>query len=204
MADHENLTLALLAAVNELGVIGKSRTADAGSYSYNYADLEAVVEGNVKPVLAAHGLAVRTPVSGHPDGLAVTVKFIHVSGETLDDDPLPFPRGANAQATGSAITYFRRYALCASLNLTTGDDDDGAAAMARHEPAAPPVPGFRSSLMAATENLTDAERELLRAWLKEEGLPDRPSLMDAEQADRVCEWILHGLPKVGRHLEGDQ
>lgn len=59
-----------------------------------------------------------------------------------------------------------------------------------------PVPGFRSSLMAATEGLSDAERALLRVWLAEEGLPDRPSLMNAEQADRVCEWLLHGLPKV--------
>lgn len=57
----------------------------------------------------------------------------------------------------------------------------------------PPVPGFRSSLMAATEKLTDVERGVLREWLKVEGLPDRPSLMNAEQADRVCEFILHDL-----------
>lgn len=63
----------------------------------------------------------------------------------------------------------------------------------RQEEQQAPVPGFRSSLMAATEKLSDPERAVLRDWLKAEGLPDRPSLMDAEQADRVCEFILHDL-----------
>jgi hypothetical protein len=31
----------------------------------------------------------------------------------------------DAQGQGSAITYARRYALCAVLNLVADDDDDG-------------------------------------------------------------------------------
>lgn len=58
------------------------------------------------------------------------------------------------------------------------------------------VPGFGSSLMAAVEKLSNDERGLLRSWLSVNGLPDRPSLMDAEQADRVCEFILHDLPNM--------
>ena len=84
------------------------------------------------------------------------------------------------------------HALLSALGMATGEDDDGAAAV----PAAPPIPGFRSSLMDAVGKLDLGERELLRAWLAEEGLPDRPSAMNAEQADRVCDYIMHGMPKA--------
>ncbi len=77
------------------------------------------------------------------------------------------------------------------------DDEKHTTSDSRSGPARDvPVPGFRSSLMAAKDKLTEAERGLLREWLKDEGLPDRPSEMNAEQASRTAEWILHGLPKV--------
>jgi hypothetical protein len=191
---HPNLAAAMVAALGELDVIVKSRTADAGSYSYDYADLADIVS-ETTPVLARHGLAARTPVHAYGDGLAVSVRILHTSGEEHVDEPLPFPRGANAQATGSAITYFRRYALLASLNLATGDDDDGA--KAAHAAAAPdPVQGFRSSLIDAMNALTPAELKAVRVWLKEQGLPVSPAQMTADQADRACEYILHGLPKI--------
>lgn len=63
-------------------------------------------------------------------------------------------------------------------------------------PQAPPVPGFRTSLTNAIAGLTDAEREALREWVAEQGLPNRPALMNEEQSERVCEFILHGLPKI--------
>jgi hypothetical protein len=53
----------------------------------------------------------------------------------------------DAQGMGSAITYARRYALCAVLNLVADDDDDGA----------------RASRRASTGNLaTDAQKKRLR------------------------------------------
>lgn len=190
---------ALVTALAQLKVVEQGRTVDyttkAGErVNYGYADLGDIVALS-RPVLAEQGLVVLTPVHAHGDGLACTVIILHTSGQRLELGPFPFPHGRDAQATGSMVTYHRRYALVAALGMAVGnDDDDGATAVARD--VAAPVPGFRSSLMAATENLTDVEREQLRRWLKEEGLPDRPSRMNAEQADRVCEWLLHGMPKV--------
>lgn len=189
---HESLASALVHALSELTVIEKGRTANAGSYSYDYADLGDIVK-HTRPVLARHGLTVLTPLHAHGNELACSVVIFHESGQREDFGPFPFPHGRDAQATGSMVTYHRRYALLAALGMATGEDDDGAAAVPRQAPAQ--VPGFRASLMAATENLTEVERGLLRDWLKEEGLPDRPSKMNAEQADRVCEWLLHGMPK---------
>lgn len=198
MTEHPTLAAALVAALADLTVVEKGRkvdfkTKDGQRINYDYADLPATV-AVTRPVLAEHGVVALTPVHDHGNGLACTVILLHTSGERMDLGPFPFPHGRDAQATGSMVTYHRRYALTAALGMAAGDDDDGAAAQPREE--APPVPGFRSSLMKTVEKLTDAERACLRDWLKEEGLPDRPSLMDAEQAGRTVDYILHGLPQV--------
>jgi hypothetical protein len=135
--EHENLASALVAALADLTVIEKGHTADAGSYKYDYADIADVVK-RTRPPLAEHGIIVLTPVHDHGNGLACTVTMLHTSGDRLDFGPFPFPHGRDAQATGSMVTYHRRYALVAALGMAAGDDDDGAAAQARTETYAPP------------------------------------------------------------------
>lgn len=135
MADQPNLAAALVAALTDLCVVEKSRTANAGSYSYDYADLAAVV-GVTRSSLAKHDVIALTPIHDHGPGLACTVVLLHSSGERMDLGPFPFPPGRDAQATGSMVTYHRRYALLAALGMATGEDDDGAAAV----PAAPAPP----------------------------------------------------------------
>lgn len=193
MSDQSELATALVAALTDLTVVEKDAHADLGTYGYDYATLPGLVKAT-RPTLAEHGIVALTPLHDHGNGLACSVVLLHSSGERMDFGPFPFPHGRDAQATGSMVTYHRRYALLAVLGMAAGDDDDGAKAVPAEPPT--PVPGFRSSLVAATEKLNDAERELLRAWLSESGLPDRPSKMDAEQAGRTVEWILH-MPKAG-------
>jgi len=57
---------------------------------------------------------------------------MHTSGEFLTHKPTRLPVGMDAQKTGSAITYARRYSLMAALGLAT-EDDDGASAPPRKE-----------------------------------------------------------------------
>lgn len=132
MTDHPNIAAALVAALADLTVIEKARTADTGKYSYSYADIADVVK-RTRPALAEHGLVALTPLHDHGDGLACTVTLLHASGDRLDFGPFPFPHGKDAQATGSMVTYHRRYALVAALGMAAGDDDDGAAAQPRQE-----------------------------------------------------------------------
>lgn len=135
--EHPSLAAALVAALADLVAVQKGRQANAGSYSYTYADIGDLI-GDTRPVLAEHGLVALTPVHGHDGRLACTVELIHVSGETKTFEPLPFPEGRDAQATGSWITYFRRYALLAALGMATTDDDGAEATVAsRHQPTAP-------------------------------------------------------------------
>jgi hypothetical protein len=130
VTDHPNIAAALVAALADLTVVEKGRTAKAGSYTYSYADIADVVK-LTRPVLAKHGLVALTPVHDHGDDLACTVSLLHSSGERLDFGPFPFPHGETAQATGSAVTYHRRYALVSALGMAAGDDDDGASAAPR-------------------------------------------------------------------------
>lgn len=124
------LSAALVLALADLMVVGADRTANAGTYSYKYADIADVVKAT-RPVLQKHGLVALTPVHAHGDGLACSVWLVHSSGERMILGPFPFPHGRDAQATGSAVTYHRRYALIAALGMAAGDDDDGAGAIAR-------------------------------------------------------------------------
>jgi len=192
------IAAALVAALAELTVVDKGRTAkiptkDNKSYSYSFADISDVVRCT-RPVLAEQGLVALTPIHDHGDGLACTVTLLHTSGERLDLGPFPFPHGVDARATGSMVTYHRRYALIAALGMAAGDeDDDGAEAAPRGVPV--DVPGYRTSLIGAMNKLSAAESKTVRAWCKEQGLPQNPAQMDADQADRVTDYILHGLPK---------
>lgn len=173
---------ALVAALAELTVVESTRTAKVetkggNSYTYGYADIADAVR-YTRPVLAKHGLVALTPVHEHKDGLACSVILVHSSGETLDFGPLPFPAGPNAQATGSAITYHRRYALLAALGIGVADDDDGKAAT-RRAPASVPADKSWSdtaerdvawdALKAESAELPPAQAKELREWLRTQG-----------------------------------
>lgn len=123
---------ALVDASVELVDIERTKTADAGTYTYRYVDLAAVLTV-VRPVLHSHGLAVlqlvETDQSGNALGVNVRTLIVHRSGATLTSPPLRLTvPSTDPQRVGSAITYGRRYSLMATLNLAGDDDDDGAAA----------------------------------------------------------------------------
>lgn len=187
MSDTTTLAEDLVAALADLTVVEKGHTANAGTYSYSYADLADVVKVT-RPVLAAHGLVALTPVHEHGSGLACTVTLLHVSGDLMSFGPFPFPHGRDAQATGSMVTYHRRYALVAALGMAAGDDDDGAAAQPRQQED-PAVPGLRSSVEAAIAKLTDAQKDDLKAWFVAADLPP-VRRMNAEQCGAVIEHLM--------------
>lgn len=132
------LAAALVEALKDLSVVDKNATADAGSYKYDYADIAEVVK-LTRPKLAEHGIVALTPITEHTNGLACTVILLHSSGERLDLGPFPFPVGRDAQATGSMVTYHRRYALLAALGMAAGADDDDGATGKPHEPRDEPA-----------------------------------------------------------------
>lgn len=167
MSEHSGLAAALVAALADLTVVEKGRTVDiktkaGGRINYDYADIADVVK-LTRPVLAGHGIVALTPVHDHGSGLACTVTLLHASGDRLDFGPFPFPHGHDAQATGSMVTYHRRYALVAALGMAAGDDDDGAAA----KPRQPQPAGMsKDEAVALVKSLAKGDAEKAKAaWI---------------------------------------
>jgi len=133
----ESLAAALAAFQAELPKLGKGSTAtvrsDKGNYSYKYATL-ADVSLAVLPLLGKHGLSFSAkPTLDDAGRFVLEYALRHTSGEA-DCGKYPLPTGT-PQQVGSAVTYARRYALCAITGLAPDDDDDGKAATDGYEPA---------------------------------------------------------------------
>ncbi len=112
-------------ALAEMPAIPKDQTADAGSYSYKYADLPTI-RSMILPVLTAHNLAVAQDVQTVEGRISVTTRVYHSSGHVEEFGPLQLSAGASPQQAGSATTYARRYGLEAALGLASSEDTDAA------------------------------------------------------------------------------
>jgi hypothetical protein len=124
------LVEALVAVQGQLPVLAKDKAANYGKY----ADLVQVHEA-VLPLLVEHGLCWTCCPTTLDDGRPVLEYALrHVSGESIGGR-YPLPPGASPQQLGSAVTYGRRYSLCAVLGVVADADDDGAAAEASARPA---------------------------------------------------------------------
>lgn len=137
MTETTSLAQALAILQTRLPKIEKSQKADVptkngGSYSYNYADL-AQITRLLMPILGDLGLSFIAKPTTTTDGrFVLAYRLLHTSGES-EDGEYPLPSGSSPQAIGSAITYARRYCLCAVTGVAPEDDDDGAAAQAEAE-----------------------------------------------------------------------
>ena len=129
----ENIHAALAAAQAEFGAVTKNKKCTAfGNSPYRYADLQSILDA-CRPALNRHGLFLTQ--RAEVEGMTVKVETIvtHVSGESLSSGVMAMTAQAgtkisSVQATGSALTYARRYSLSAFLGVAADDDDDGSAA----------------------------------------------------------------------------
>lgn len=100
----------------------------ARGHNSNYAPLEKINEV-VRPTLQKHGFAVTFRTQQNDNAVEITAVLSHREGHHQETSlvlPLDSSGSKNAvQAIGSTISYGRRYALCALLNVSTGDDTDG-------------------------------------------------------------------------------
>jgi hypothetical protein len=105
-----------------------------GSYSYTYADLAGISE-QLLPLLTNCGLSFICKPTVTERGFVLAYSLLHVSGER-EDGSYPLPTSGTPQQVGSAITYARRYCLCAVSGVAPEDDDGRAAEEAARAPAA--------------------------------------------------------------------
>lgn len=91
-------------------------------FKSRYVDLSGVLKSAQK-LLAKNGLAVMQIISG---GDIITL-LTHKSGQWIKSI-CPIGNYKTQQERGSAITYTKRYAICAILGIAADTDDDGNSA----------------------------------------------------------------------------
>jgi len=114
------LATALCKAQSQMG--GAVKDSSNPFFKSSYADLTSVIKA-IKQPFADNGLSyTQFPVSNE-NGVGVSTRLMHVSGQWLEMEyTLPTVK-QDPQAAGSAITYARRYALQSIAGIPTADDD---------------------------------------------------------------------------------
>lgn len=124
---HKSVFEALFAVQQNLPHVGKDSTADLGKFKYKYADLNAVQDA-LFPLFKENELVWFATGTIVDDTFALAYQLTHYPTGTAIQGTYLLPKSA-PQEIGSALTYARRYALCAVTGLAPGgDDDDGAKA----------------------------------------------------------------------------
>jgi hypothetical protein len=167
---------AFFAMQQELPEVKKTSEADAGNRGImHYANLKTVTDA-VYPVLAKFGFMWSCQPDIDDSKPVLRYELTHIS-HTVDNPQqrtgtYPIFGDNKPQALGAAITYARRYALCAVVGLTPDKEDEGEgkalspatikrrAAATKNEAApapdpdavpGPPLPGEPADRMTQTQ-----------------------------------------------------
>lgn len=111
----------ILKLQTEIGVLSKTETNPF--FKSKYFDINGLL-AQLQPLLEKYKLCVIQPLTycGERPALLTYVWDVE-KGEKLLSDYVPLPDLQDPQKMGSAITYYRRYAL-QSLFLLQAEDDD--------------------------------------------------------------------------------
>ena len=104
---------------SEVGKIKKG--SNNPFFKSKYAALPDILDAISEPLSSAELVIVQFPC----DNWGLTTRLLHVSGEYFEETYHMTPVKQTPQDAGSVITYQRRYAIGAILNLNIDEDDDG-------------------------------------------------------------------------------
>ena len=132
----ENMNTLLSTPCNEVvTALGKAQAdmpiigfdAQNPHFRNRYATLAHIL-ATVRPVLASHSLALTQ--LGTANGGLVTI-IAHTSGQWIAGELPIIAEKVGPQPFGSAMSYARRYGVCAILGVAAEEDDDGESATQR-------------------------------------------------------------------------
>ena len=110
----------ILELQSEIGALSKTETNPF--FKSKYLDINALIS-QLMPLLKKHGLTVIQPLTSLPDNSPAIATIVMQGDSELCHSIFPLPKFEDPQKMGSAITYYRRYAL-QSLFLLQAEDDD--------------------------------------------------------------------------------
>jgi hypothetical protein len=155
----------VIAALSQMENVGANRINPA--FKARYVSLDALLDA-VKPVLAAHNLALIQTLETEEGKVGVSTSLLHTSGHAFSFGRLMVKAdGLTAQQIGGAVTYIRRQSIQTACGISVDLDDDGHQASASKAEA--------SKAFMGNPNLEAAAVEILvgKGWLKPgQGLKD--------------------------------
>lgn len=137
----------LLAVQKEVGPIKKD--SDNPYFKSKYFDINGLL-AVLKPCLNKYGLLVLQPLTELNGSPALALIVMDVENGKELKTVCPIPRGIDPQKDGSAITYYRRYALQSFFALEA-EDDDGNASSGKSAGKAPTRSKYGSGLQKKLE-----------------------------------------------------
>lgn len=106
------------------------------AFKSRYATLDHILD-HVRPILAAHGLALTQAVYSTEGRVGVRTSIVHPDGAIdLGEITVAVKPETNAQQVGGILTYLRRQSIQAALGIATDLDDDGNETSAAPQTAA--------------------------------------------------------------------
>ncbi|MBW4617519.1 MAG: ERF family protein [Desmonostoc vinosum HA7617-LM4] len=198
----QKLIPALIKAKAEFQPIHKDRINP--HFKHKYATLDAVLDA-VTPALGKYGLAVIQTTSITEAKTVLQTHLYHESGESIAST-YPLPEISDSQKFGAALTYARRYAVCAILSVTADEDDDAqnTVTLKKSEPAqnnirfrnqqpqvrqlaSPPI-NPQDLRVKEIRLLLDYPLELVKEWLHSHNV-NSPGEIESERIDELVKTM---------------
>jgi len=173
--EHDKVLPAFVETLGEIGSVTRAHTADAGTYTYSYANLSDTL-AEVKRACAEHFLVVSQNMGHesdeHGDYLTVTTTVLHPSGQWITWPPARCKIAADPQKMGSASTYLRRYSLTALFAIPTTDDDGSSTVRGIRDEAAEQATRASEAgrVFDLVKNGTDTQKHAVKALADDRGL----------------------------------
>ena len=164
MEHSENIgSIAAAMAKAQKEMATATKAAKNPFFKSSYADFNSIREA-VMPALNNNGIAVFQLPTETTGNVSVKTTLAHESGEWISCTVTVKPNKPDPQATGSAITYARRYGLSAITSCGCEDDDGNAATQQQQN--------NQQRQQQAPQGLTAAQKDWLAGFCKEKGFVD--------------------------------
>ena len=135
-------------------------------FGNKYSDISSLWDAIREPV-TRNGLCVLQDAKTTPNGLSVTTRIVHTSGQWIEFGPFEVPlMKKDAQSIGSATSYAKRYALSAAIGVVCESDDDGNLAKeSAPKPQKSQQPASPTSQSKDPSIISDKQVQLLQSFI---------------------------------------
>jgi hypothetical protein len=158
-------------------VVNAKKSSTNPHLKSTYANLGDVLDA-VDGALETCDLAViQTPTESDDSKLHLETMILHTSGQWMSETMvMPLPK-QDPQGYGAALTYARRYHLCAMLKITQEDDDgQGAKASVSHS----------AKMIESAKTMEELQTIFKDEYRKfDAGSPEQKILIDAKDSQKV-------------------